>query len=210
MFPLCTWGLSVIVEWKAASLWKRPQARPACSRQSSLKEESANAALRIKGRQSFPHTVPQRFPFTTVCTNGSHFNLFFLNCSYAVPQIRVWKLYHLWASLYHEAEQLFCLSRLSNSFCSWETDKRLNPGCQSNVSRTGMCVKGISGIYFFFILLSWLWQDRKWADPHVGLFTSGRIKSGSCVLVPFAAASASVTLWWTLELSEWVPPFLQR
>lgn len=139
-----------------------------------------NAALRIKGRQSFPHTVPQRFPFTTVCPNGSHFNLFFLNCSYAVPQIRVWKLYHPWASLYREAEQLFCLSCLSNSFCSWETDKRLNPGCQSNVSRTGMCVKGISGIYFFFILLSWLWQDRKWADPHVG---SSRVEESSQVRV---------------------------
>lgn len=160
MFPLCTWGLISNCGMKGCSLWKRPQARPACSRQNSLKEGSANAALRIKAGQSFPHTVPQWCPFTTVCIIGSHFNLFFLNCSYAVPQIRVWKPYHPWASLYHDAEQLFCLSCLSNSFGSWETDKRPNLGCQSNVSRKGMCVKGISGIFFLFILFSWLWQDR--------------------------------------------------
>lgn len=50
-----------------------------------------------------------------------------------------------------------------------KTDKRPNLGCQSNVSRKGMCVKGISGIFFLFTLFSWLWQDRKWDDPHVGL-----------------------------------------
>lgn len=110
------------------------------------------------------------------------------------------------ASLCHDAEQLFCLSCLSNSFGFWETDKRPNLGCQSNVSRKGMCVKGISDSIFLFILFSWLWQDRQWGDPHVGLFMSGRIKSASRVLVPFAVASASVNLLWALELSEWVPP----
>lgn len=123
-------------------------------------------------------------PSITVCTLSSHFNLFFLNCSDPVSQIRVWKPYHPWASLCHDAEQLFRLSCLSNSFCSWETDKRPNPGRRSDVSRKGVCVKEIPGISFLFILFSWLWQDRKRDDPHVGLSMSGRIKSGS--RVPFA------------------------